>query len=289
MAQRFRGLDLSRPDETTAAELEEFRAYRDQPGGRPLASSALWADLRPDVLKRQMRFAQEIHAAESFSSSLPFLMVYAAEGWVEGVRYQLRLQQGSYLSGAGYTRETIVETLAVAFYLAPTWGTVETASAIREELAGFRDPEPGAPSPFPAGWEVAPEELRAGLDYSTPDLTAADLGALRDWYMRVCGEVPEAIELYAKYRPTLLKADRNRWENIVRTGLPNQMLAFLLVHYEVWRGNVAGARDALLLARGLGMAKEHAVDAVFYGAAFFGATGSVAAVAEPVAELLESW
>ena len=90
---------------------------------------------------------------------------------------------------------------------------------------------------MPEGWAVAPDELKAGLDYSTPELTDADLRALREWYERVLGEVPKSIELYAKYRPQLLKAERNRWENIVRTGLPNQMLAYLMIHYEVWRGN----------------------------------------------------
>ena len=61
----FRGLDLARPDRTTAAELEEFEAYAEQPGGRPLPSSSLWGELRPDLLKRQLRFTKEIHGAES--------------------------------------------------------------------------------------------------------------------------------------------------------------------------------------------------------------------------------
>jgi hypothetical protein len=166
---------------------------------------------------------------------------------------------------------------------------VETAPVIREELAGFRDPEPGAPSPFPAGWAVEPENLKAGLDWSTADLTAADLNALREWYERVCGEVPASVELYAKYRPNLLKADRNRWEHIVRRGLPNQMFAYLLLHYEVWRRNLPAVLDALKLARGLGLTKEQVVDALFYGSAFFGALGSVAAFAKPIEEALESW
>ena len=67
------------------------------------------------------------------------------------------------------------------------------------------------------------------------------------------------------------------------------MFAYLLVHYEVWRGNVQGTRDALLLARGLGMSKETAVEAIWYGASFFGGLGTVAAVAEPVEEALASW
>jgi hypothetical protein len=286
----YRGMNVSEPDVTTPEELQAFFAFSDQPTGRPLASYELWADLRPDVLKRLLGYVHEIHESETFSCPLPYLNVYTVGGWPEGVRYILNIcQPGTFLSGPGYSKDAVIETFAVAFYLAPSWGSVLVADAIREGLAGYREPPPDAPSPFPDGWAVAPDELKAGLDYSTPDLTKADLTALREWYLRVCGEVPASIELYAKHRPRLLKAERNRWENILRTGLPNQMLAYLLIHHEVWRGNVAGTRDALLLARGLGMAKQHAVDAIWYGGAFLGGTGTIAAVAKPIEEVLEAW
>jgi hypothetical protein len=286
----YRGMNVSRPDLTTPEELEAFFAYADQPGGRPLPSYALWAELRPDVLKRNLGFFREIHASEAFPCSLPYLNIYAVGGWAEGVRYQLGLcQPQTFMSGPGYSRDAVVETLALSFYLAPTWGTVLVAETLHEALTNFQEPAPGAPSPFPEGWKIAPEELKAGLDYSTPELTKHDLDALYDWYTRVCGEIPASIKLYAQYRPNLLKAERNRWENIVRTGLPNQMLTYLMIHYEVWRGNIAGTRDALLLARGLGMQKQHAVDAIFYGGCFLGATGTIAAVAEPIKEVLDAW
>ena len=288
--QLYRGLDLTHPDVTTAAELRTFFDHGDQPGGRPLASYELFARERPDVLKRNLAFSREIHASERFRCSLPYLNVYAVGGWSEGVKYQIELlQPGSFITDVGFSRDAIVETLALSFYLAPAWGTVQTARIAEECLASFRDPVPGAPSAFPEGWVVAPEELRAGLDYSTPDLTEADFSALTDWYLRVCGEVPASVRLYAKYRPRLLKAERNRWENIVRSGLPNIMFAYLLVHYEVWRGNLQGTRDALLLARGLGMSKETAVEAIWYAASFFGGLGTVAAVADPVEEALANW
>ena len=287
---RYRGLDLSRPDSTSPEELERFHGYGDQPGGRPLASFELWAAERPDVLKRSFLFSREVHASESFTCTLPYLNLYAIGGWVEGVRYQFKLlAPGTFVSATGFSRAALVETLAVSFYLAPTWGTVAVADCVRECLAAHRDPDEDAPSPWPQGWAVAPDELRAGLDYSTPDLTKADLEALTEWYLRICGEVPKAIELYAKHRPALLKADRHRWENLVRTGLPNQMFAYLFVHYEAWRGNAPALRDALLLGRGLGMSREQAVDAIFYGGAFFGAAGTLAATAETIEAVLGDW
>jgi hypothetical protein len=286
----FRGMDIMRPDLTTQEELDEYLGYRDQASGKPVPSHAMWAELRPDVLKRFLGFVYQIHDSETFSSPLPYMNVYAVGGFVEGVRDMMGLcEPGTFLTGPGYRRDTVVETLALSFYLAPTWGTVLIADTVRERLASYREPPPDAPSPFPEGWAAEPEALRAGLDYSTPELTPADLGALREWYLRVCGEVPRSIELYAEHRPNLLKAERNRWENIVRTGLPNQMLAFLLIHYEIWRGNAAGTRDALLLARGLRLSKAHAVDALWYGGCFFGGAASIGAVADSVAGVLESW
>jgi hypothetical protein len=290
LSRFYRGLDLSQPELTTPAELEAFFADPDQPGGRPLAIYELFADLRPDLLKRSLAWSREIHASETFKTTLPYLNVYATRGWLEGVRYEIGLlQPGTSITDVGYRRDTIVETLAVAFYLSPSWGTVQATTTVRECLEDFQEPAPGAASPFPPDWAVAPEALKAGLDYSTRELTTADLAALTDWYMRVCGEVPESVRLYAKYRPTLLKAERNRWEHIVRTGLPNEMFAYLLLHYEVWRGNPEGTRDALLLARGLGMSQEIAVDAIWYGAGFYGGLGSLAAVAGPIREILEGW
>jgi hypothetical protein len=67
------------------------------------------------------------------------------------------------------------------------------------------------------------------------------------------------------------------------------MFAYLFIHYETWRGNIAGTRDALLLARGLGMSKKHAVDALWYGGWFFGGFGTIDAVAEAIDEVLDTW
>jgi hypothetical protein len=286
----FRGMDIMRPDSTTREELEAYLGYADQAGGKPVPSHAMWAELRPDVLKRFLGFVYQIHQSETFSCPLPYMNVYAVGGWSEGVRDMMGLcQPGTFLTGPGYRRDVVVETLAVSFYLAPTWGSVLIADTVRECLASYREPPVDAASPFPEGWAAAPEELKAGLDYSTPELTGGDLGALREWYTRVCGEVPRSIELYAKYRPNLLKAERNRWENLVQTGLPNQMFAFLLIHYEIWRGNVAGTRDALLLGRGLGLSKAQAIDALWYGGCFFGGSATIAAVADPIEEVLGAW
>jgi hypothetical protein len=290
MSITYRGMNVSEPEITTPEEYEAFFAFGDQPTGRPLASYALWADLRPDVLKRLLNHVHFIHEEETWSCPLPYLVVYSVGGWPEGVDYIMRIcQPSTFLSGPGYSKDAVIETLAVGFYLAPSWGTVIVADAVRKGLAEFQEPAPDAPSPWPEGWEVAPEALKAGLDYSTPDLTDADLRALRDWYERILGEVPSWIDFYARTRPRLLKADRNRWENIVRTGLPNQMFAYLFIYHEAWRGRLNGLREALLLGKGLGMTRDLALDAAWYGSAFLGGTATVSQISDTVDEVIAGW
>src|SRR3954454_25135890 len=153
-------MNVSEPDVTAPEELEAFLAFADQPTGRPLASYEMWANLRPDVLKRLLAYVHQIHESETFSCPLPYLNIYSVGGWAEGARYILGIcQPGTFLSGPGYSRDAVLETLALSFYLSPTWGTVQVAEALQEALAEHREPEPDAPSPFPEGWVVAPDEL----------------------------------------------------------------------------------------------------------------------------------
>jgi hypothetical protein len=286
----YRGLNISEPDVTTAEERDAFFSFTDQPTGRPVPSYALLANLRPDALKRQLGHVFQLHHSESFSCPLPYLNLYILGGWVGGVRQMIELcQPSTFISGAGYPRDAVVETIAVSFYLSPMWGIADVSETLDECMSNYREPAPGAPSPFPEEWAVAPDELKAGLDYSTPELTEDDLAALIAWYERVCGEVPASVTLSARYRPQVLKAERNKWEHIVRTGLPNQMFAYLLLHHEVWRRNAIGTRDALLLARGLGVSREQAIDAMWYSGGVLGGTGTLSAVAQPINEILESW
>ena len=73
MSITYRGMNVSEPDVTTPEELEAFFGFTDQPTGRPLESYALWAELRPDVLKRLLGFVHHIHESESWSCPLPYL------------------------------------------------------------------------------------------------------------------------------------------------------------------------------------------------------------------------
>ena len=69
------------------------------------------------MLKRLLNFVHQIHDSESWSCPLPYLNIYAVGGWPEGVRYIMRIcQPSTFLTGPGYSKDAVVETLALSFY-----------------------------------------------------------------------------------------------------------------------------------------------------------------------------
>ena len=93
------------------------------------------------------------------------------------------------------------------------------------------------------------------MDFSEPGASAADLDALDDWYARTIGEVPQHVQFLRRNRPGLLKAHRNRYENAISESLPKQMLPYLLLHYDIYRGFAAVSGENLLLARACGLTR----------------------------------
>ena len=91
----------------------------------------------------------------------------------------------------------------------------------------------------------------------------------------------------ARWRPEVLKAYRNRYENILKI-LPKQLDPYLQIHLGVERGEASVARDGILLARGFGMKRKHVLEALSWGA-FYGGTPALDYAEEASAGLLESW
>ena len=102
MSINYRGMNVSAPEVTTQAELDAFFGFADQPTGRPLESYALWAELRPDMLKRLLNHVHWIHESESWSCPLAYMNLYAVGGWEWGVKYIMSIcQPSTFLTGAG--------------------------------------------------------------------------------------------------------------------------------------------------------------------------------------------
>jgi hypothetical protein len=272
------GLDLSKPDVTTAEELAAFReAYRAANKGT-LASYEFWAEFRPDVLKRHKARTPHYRIPEDGERHpVPGLLAaihhYAVVAFGDGVAYECRLAQTR-----GALRSDILDTLSVAFIHAGHPGMFAVAGSA-EHLRSYVDPPAG--ERFPAGWEFDPRAFESGMDFSTPEASEEDLDRLRDWYLRTIGEVPRYVRFLAGARPGLLKAYRDRYEHAIRDSLPKQMMPFLMLQHHVVRGCRDGIRENVLLGRAFGMTRTQLLNAIcsavlFAGAEALGVVGEAA-------------
>jgi hypothetical protein len=259
------GLDLDTRDTTTPEEWEAYRESQRAALGRVLPTFELFGEFRPDVVKRFLRQSGAVDEPGSFGTQLRYLHYYAFLGHTEGVLYQLGMVERN-----GHTRGEVLDTLALVTLHSPNFGLHYMGPKVADALRRYRARE--EPFGWPDGWRHDPAELASGLDFSAPDLRPGELELLEAWYDRVTGEVPRHVRFLAVHRPALLKAYRDRFENTLRE-LPNQMLPFLLLHFETIRGHEDGIREAALLGRGLGMTKKQALSAVASAMNYAGPAG----------------
>jgi hypothetical protein len=250
------GLDVTRPDEMTAAEVEAYRAQYTGSNKGLLDSFEFWLEFRPDVLKRHK--ARTRHYSSALEPSHPLVELlgaihqYTIMAFREGVAYEVRLAQTN-----GALRSDILDTLSVAFIHSGHRGMYAAAS-YSEYLREYEDP-PADAARFPQGWRVDPAAFHSGMEAS-----GEDMERLLDWYERTLGEVPRYVWFLTRHRPGLLKAYRDRYEHAIRDSLPCQMLPWLMLNYNVVRGFREGIRENVLLGRALGMTREQLLDAICF-------------------------
>lgn len=279
MSDLFGGLDLSDLDGITDREHKEFRAFYQQRFGHIHRGLTYLLDTRPDALKRFRLYVKTgtdpYRAGRAFGFG--FLLEYALAGYQVGVRYAVR-----QLNRLGLSREECLDGFAVcALYCGPRG--LETIARALDDYAWV---EPENPYPFPTHWSHNPAQLASGIDFTTPELSAEEEKKVRDWYVRTLGEVPRYVDFLAAHQPEMLKVYRNRFETCLKV-LPNQVLPFTLIHFNATRANVPGIRENVLLARGLGMTKGEALQAVMSG--MYAGIEAISVVDEAVRDVFDSW
>jgi alkylhydroperoxidase/carboxymuconolactone decarboxylase family protein YurZ len=275
-----RGLDLSRLDATSDAEIEAFRAHYSAHHGRPLPAYEFWLQMDPSQLKRhrlQARWsADEEGAAQPLHGTLAFLHLYTIWSYEAGIRYEVL-----HARSLGCTRAGILETLALAFMHSGPRGMHAANDAIRDVLDEWKDAERASClAAFPANWGWNAQTLQVGLDYGTPELSEREWSRLTNWYLEHCGHVPGYATFLRSARPGVLKGWWARLEGAMRGALPIQMLPFVMIHLNVSRGLGPGIREGVALARSLDMTKSQIHEAIAWGALYGGpAAVSIAAAA----------
>jgi hypothetical protein len=277
-----RGLELGDLENVSGPEVSAFADFYNTVLGHRHIGLDLWLDTRPDVLKRYRQYS-DTATPRTFEddhriTGAGFTTFYAVVGYDVGVRYAVRMMQV-----AGLTRSQVYETLAVCFLVGGPRGMETIALALKD----YQWLEPGRPATFPDGWAHRPEFLRSGLDFSTRSVSAAETELMRTWYVRTLGEVPPYVELLLELRPELLKAYRNRYENLLRE-LPTEFIPASLLHYDVIRGFGEGIRENVLLLRALGVGRELVVN-IAGSASLNGGMAGFSVMAKAAADVLRNW
>lgn len=277
------GLDLSNPDVTAQAEIDEFRRISEQQLGIQQPGLDYWLDERPDVLKRYRLWADKIGIHEgkgpdAFSAAgLSIFINYARHGFRDGVKY--------CILGFNHalTKAELLEVFALAFRYVGPRGMALIAEVARAHVWI----EPTRPARWPEGWAPDPEAFRSGVDFSTPAFSAADRKLVEDWYLRYLGEVPGHVKLLADHRPEMLKSYRSRFENTLRL-LPKQVEPIVLLETSIEQNFEGGIREGILMARGFGVAKADVLESISW-ATFYGTVPALDAAESIAGDLLERW
>jgi hypothetical protein len=264
-----RGLDLSRPDEMTDAEVTQFRKSYELSHGSVLDAYDFWLDHSPRVVKshriQAYYSASDEGRAVPLHGTLGFLHLYTVLGYDFGIEYEAR-----HARSLGATKRSVLQIFELAFIHCGPRGIHRARLAVGDLLASWPDTGDDMTASFPPGWSRDPQFLPLSLDLTSDQLTPHEEASIRDWYTRLAGEVPKYVDFLVPGRPGLLKAYLDRLGRAMRGPLPRQILPFVQLQMDVARGNPAGIRENALLGRGLGMTDDQLYEAAAWGMLYGG-------------------
>jgi len=254
------GLDYSVIDVTTQDEIDSFRKYMIESKGHSLPAHEFMLEFRPDVIKTFRNWVQKIPSEESRAKPLPRTMAmvhyYAITGYEDGIDYEIRLSQFH-----GATKNEVLDLLAIAALHGHTRGTRSVAISSTDYMRSY--PTPPAKERWPGNWSFDRDAFRTGIDYASQDATREEIDRILGWYRSALGEIPSHISMLAEFRPRMLKAYRIRYETAIQAELPQQMMPYLLLHWNTIMGFKEGIRENVLLGLHLGMTKPQITEAIF--------------------------
>lgn len=186
----------------------------------------------------------------------------------------------------GMSKEQTMELVMLTQLYSGMRGLGQVYRAIGDLLPAFA--QPAVPLELPDGWGADPEAFRAGLDLSRRDMTVSDVKNLTDWYERTIGYLPDSIAFGLKYHPEFVKVNRAKWEVAIRT-LPKQFAPLLMVRQGMLANNPDGVREATLLGKAWGMAKEQIVMVISSSVMYFTSFEGYYTAARSVDDVLSGW
>lgn len=274
-----RGLDLRKPEVTTPEEEAAFRQHYATQFGHSLDGLDWWFGRNPEVLKRYRLYSSISLRVSPAMTGNGTLGYYALKGYVSGVRYVLHSWRAR-----GINEAQANEMIALAFVHAGPRGMETIAEAARDVTF---PQTAAAPATFPEGWAPDLAAFASGMDYTRPDMDAADKSALWDWYMTTIGEIPPYVRFMAEHRPMLLKAHRARIENMLYV-LPKQYWPTTTLYYHVMSRIAEGIRENVLLCKAWGVTRSDTLDTIS-NALVYGQMEAASMVQREAGDVLDGW
>jgi hypothetical protein len=270
MAELSEGLDLSNLEQTTEEEVNAnlIRVWSWRGPLYEMYANSLMLDYAPDFAKLH-RWGSNLFGRPSLANiltlSMQNILSYMMYGWETGI-----LNEFHTLRRNGLSLQQLMELVMFSQLYAGMRGLGHVYRAVGDLLPVFA--EPTVAPEFPEGWAADPAAFKAGLDFSTREMTSHDLANLTAWYEDTIGYVPKSIQFGLKHNPQFLKVNRAKWEVALKT-LPKQVAPYLMLRHHTITGSRDGLREAALLGRAWGVTPHWIVQGITGTAMYF--TGMV--------------
>jgi hypothetical protein len=185
---------------------------------------------------------------------------YAAINFPKGLHYEIL--SAHHL---GAPKGLVLDVLGYAYLSSGPPGITSAADMSDAFLRDWVDAPDLRPVKWPEGWGPNPAAFRAGIDYSTPDLTAEELQLISEWHQRMHGVVPRHVNLFGRLHPQALKQQRIRYERSIGNVMPAQMAPLLMLQLSTLRFQPDVMRQSIHEARVLGCRRHHVVQTIEAG------------------------
>jgi len=278
------GLDLSNLNETTPDEVNAnlIRVWSWRGPLYELYANSLMLDYAPDFAKLH-RWGSDLFGRPShvniITLSMQNIFSYMMTGWETGI-----LNEFITLRRNGMPLQQLMELVMFSQLYAGMRGLGHVYRAVGDLLPVFG--EPPVAVEFPEGWAADPDAFKCGLDFSTRDMTEADVANLTAWYERNVGYLPDSIKFGLKHNPRFVKVVRAKWEVALKT-LPKQVAPYLMLRHHTVTGSRDGLREAALLSKSWGLSSQWIVQGITSTAMYFTGLDGLYAAYQAVDDLLE--
>lgn len=278
------GLDLSTLDQISPEEVNAnlIGVWGWRGPLYEMYANSLMLDYAPDFAKLH-RWGSDLFGRPRLENiitlSLQNIHSYMLLGWETGI-----LNEFITLRRNGMPLQQLMELVMFSQLYAGMRGLGHVFRAVGDMLPVFAEP-PTTPV-FPEGWAADPQAFKAGLDFSTREMTPADLANLTAWYEATVGYVPKSIQFGLKRNPQFVKVNRAKWEVAIKT-LPKQVAPYIMLRHNTITGSREGLREAALLARAWGVTSHWIVQGITSTAMYFTGFEGLYAAYEAVDDLLE--